>query len=219
MYYYRFIFNIAFILIACALAIVAFRRMDRAARYLAVLVWVALLSELAGHVSVLAMGSNSLVYMLYGFIELMLIGLFFNAALDTLRTYRVGILLGVIGLVFGVLGFLRGAGIDQLNVDFILLECVIVNLLALYFFYCYLFRQEEIRGDAIRLFALVCLLMFSNLIAFIHYAMYDYISVLFRDQGISLQVTVAVINALVYVGFSLVFYRYVRTPLPKAELK
>lgn len=208
MYYILLITSTTFMVTAGLAAALRFRRLDLPARFLAVLVWGAFLSEVIAYISVRIIKNNSLTYTIYGIFEFVLVCLYFNSALHSLSRRKVGIVVGAIGALFGLTNLLFFQEEGTLNTGFILLGTVVITFMSLLFFYSYLYRPSDIRGSQPRLFAATSFLMFGSLLTFVHFSLYDFISQLYVNEGINLYLVMACLNALMYLGFTIVFLTY-----------
>lgn len=133
------IFGVYYIilLLATIIGILLYRRLDTALRFIVILLILTVMSETTSYILVELeeYGVRYSMFHIYSILQLILITLFFIYATRPFH-YRKQIAITIFACpLIGVLNIVFFQPIDKLNTNMLMLECLIINTMSLYFIY------------------------------------------------------------------------------------
>lgn len=199
----------ATLLLATTTAISRYRHMDTAMRFIAMLLILTVVSESGSYilVEVKEYGTRYAFFHVYSILQLLLVSLFFIYAIRSSH-YRKQIATAVfIFPLMGILNVVFFQPIDKLNTNILMLECLIINTMSLYFIYWLIIHsgQNLFKSSHFQI-ALTLLVLWSSTFFF-----WGLIPVLDDDNWAYLNVIGhihAVTNIVVYGCIALILYYY-----------
>lgn len=114
-----------------------FRQIDCATRMIALFVWLGLVTEIAARLVILhaSKPNNHPVYNISCLIEWLLICLYYNYSLSSLRRKHTGWYLGIGGIVFGIVNLTCLQAVTRMSSNFLFFECAGILSLSFYSIY------------------------------------------------------------------------------------
>ncbi len=201
---------IYFSLLAClsVFLLFRFRKTDRASGFICILIWVAFISELTAKYTSVKYHTNMPVYAIYGFLEFIMVSLYFNYSIDTFRKHHIGYFTAVVGVAIGVANSIWYQPLNTLNTLYIFLECIGIVCMSLYSFYRLLLINTTLRLRERVHFWIPCIFLFYWCTTLSSWGLYDYFRTGVKDKTRILNISLSLVNILTYFAYGIVFFLY-----------
>jgi hypothetical protein len=194
--------------------ILRFNKLDLGSKILCILIAVCILNESISYYCAVKYHTNLLVYNIYDLVEFFLVCLYFNSTIDIFIKKKIGLFLGIIGLVVGLLTMYSIQPTKQINTYFIFFEGFCITGMSLYAFYKILLNNEQLQLTLYPHFWFTAtLLMYWN-ISLANWGTYDLLRVKFPGIIGFLNSFIWSLDILCYMAFGTIFYLY-----PKMQAK
>lgn len=190
------------------LLLVRFKRIDKASRHICILIWLVFLTEVLANYAASRYHNNMPVYAVYGYIEFVLISLYFNYSIDTFRAHHIGYFIALAGLVTGISNSIWYQPINTLNTLYIFLECIGIVCMSLYSFYRLLLTETTIKVYEQVHFWFPCIFLFYWCATLSCWGMYDHFRSTVHDKTPILNISLTIVNMVTYLTFGIVFLRF-----------
>jgi len=118
----RFYVELCTLLFASVAAILRYKYLDWGGRYLCFWVLASLVTEIVAFYTAHVYKTNSLAYSVFGFVEVVLLCLFFRSVIDVFRRRKALIFVAIAMVILGLLNMLYLQPPKELNTNFIILE-------------------------------------------------------------------------------------------------
>ncbi|WP_118973940.1 hypothetical protein [Taibaiella koreensis] len=207
---FKILLPLYFGLIFCLAVLLPFRfkRVDKASRFICILVWTGFLAELVARYASVRYHNNMPVYAINRLVEFGLISLYFNYSVDVFTKHRVGYIIGAIVILIGVANSIWYQPLNTLNTLYIFLECIGVVCMSLYSFYRLLLTNTSIRLHERVHFWIPCIFVFNWCGTLSCWGLYDYFRKGITEKLPILNISLVLINTLTYLAFGLIFLLY-----------
>lgn len=201
----------SYICLLFCLAVLLFFRyklIDKASRFLCLLMWLVCLTETVAQYAAIKYHSNIPVYTIYGFAEFILISLYFNYSIDTFQKRDIGYYIAAIGVSIGIANTIWYQPLHTLNTNYIFLECISIVCMSLYSFYRFLLTSTTMRLYERVHFWFPCIFLFNWCATLSSYGLYDHFLNVVRDKVSILNISLTSVSILTYLAFGIVFFFY-----------
>ncbi len=195
------------LLLAAAIAIFRFAKVDKATRALCCWIWLGVTTESLAWLWALRQGNNMPVYTISSFAELAIICSYFHFSQPDIGKKKIGYLVVPAVTILGVLNLIYLQPIDQNNSNFVFLECLVFSIMGLYSIYR-LLLADDIRLTQQTHFWIVLIFQFYQCGSLWNWGFYNYMLRRHNDVLIVWQAIFITINVIVYAGFALVLFLY-----------
>lgn len=148
------------------------------------------------------------VYGAFGPIQLLLIALYFNYSVQYFSRTKIGIYVGVIGLILGYGNYFFIQTPYNFNNYFLLLESIIVVSMCLFSFYAMLQSDDDMRLRRNPHFWITAIFLFFWTVTFMFWGLYGFLSQELGVNTLKLHMFLLIVNVCTYVGFGVVFLLY-----------
>ncbi len=197
-------------LLICLAVLLAFRykKVDKASRFICILVWSGLLTELVARYASVRYHNNMPVYAVTRFVGFAFISMYFNYSIDVFRKHHIGYLIAAIVILTGVANSIWYQPLATLNTLYIFLECISVVCMSLYSFYRLLLPNTTIRLHEQVHFWIPCIFVFNWCGTLSCWGLYDYFRKGITEKIPILNISLVFVAILTYLSFGLVFLLY-----------
>lgn len=195
------------ILVVAAYAIRRYKMVDKTTRYIFFWIWLGLLTEALGYISIKLFQTNIPVYGVSSILEFILLCFYFNESVLPLKEKNIGIILAAAGILLGILNALFLQPLPTVNSNFLFLECLVIVCLALYALYR-MFVEPDLKLWKETHFCFGCLIVFYECISLWNWGIYDYIGQFYPEKSMVLNVSLIAGNLLVYIFCGILIYLY-----------
>jgi len=198
------------LLLALASGLYRYKRLDKAARILCLLLGASAITEIIAAYAAYRYHNNIPVYSLYDLVEFLLTALYFNYTISAFRKYNTGIYVGIAGVVCGILNLVFLQPISRFNSNFLFLEStgIIVMSLTLLSELMLNRDQQELKRNPHAWFALIFALFWS--VTFLNWPLYDYFALHIKNGSFIIGYSMLAENIAMYGGITAVFLFYPR---------
>lgn len=204
----RIIIGLIAVLLSVIPAILNYKMLGIAERYFAFTLMFKLLSELIADYSARVYHNNMPVIGIVQPIEFFLICLYFNYSVDAFYKNKVGTIIGVSGLFFGVCNYFFIQSPYVINSLFLILKGVLIIALCLYAFYRLLILDDDIDLTANVNFWINSLMLFYWSTTTLLWGAYDMLISELNVSKVLIHNLLILINVITYLGFGTVFLLY-----------
>lgn len=195
---------IVVIITAALSGLLRFKKRDKASKLLVMLLLLTLISEMTAYVCAIVYHNNMFVYHIFAPIQLLLLGLYFDNTIDLFKKKRIGIKVGILGVITATINTILFQPLNTLNSNFLLFEGLIIMAMVLYAF------QRILNNDNIDIFRyhhfwFNIILVFFWSLTYTIWALYN---ALYTQQfafTAYLSTIIKTINIITYAGFGVVF--------------
>jgi hypothetical protein len=211
---YNLVYHIYYIslVFACLCSLCRYKRLDIASKVICVLVCCALLNESAAYYVAIKYHNNLPVYAIYCFIEFGLLCLYFNFLIDVFTKKKIGIYIGVAGIIFGVVNVTFVQNLNSINSYFLFFEGLSVIALSLFAFFRLLLKHDSLNLYRYHHFWFISILIFFWSITFLTWGLYDYINLELQHEAWKINVGLMIAGTITYGCFGFVFILYPKIP-------
>ena len=180
--------------------------------YSTTLLWLytcaAFIVEFTAIVAIIQFGNNMPLYGIYSLIEFGLLTAYFNYSVDVLRVKNVGLIIGFIGILFGVANIIFFQPLTVFNSYFLYFEGTVVICLSFVSFFRLFFLSDDLQLIRLRHFWFSFILCSFWTTTFLFWGLYDYLYKNKNEWAGLVNSTVNVISCVTYFAFATVFWRY-----------
>jgi hypothetical protein len=185
-----------------------YKHTDKASRFICILIWLSFLSELIARYTTKKYHNNMPVYAIYGFLEFIMVSLYFNYSIDTFRKHHIGYFIAAVGVIIGVANSIWYQPIDTLNTLYIFLECIGIVCMSLYSFYRLLLTNTTLKLHNRVHFWIPCIFLFNWCATLSSWGMYDHFRTAVKDRTPILNISLSIVSILTYLAFGIIFLLY-----------
>lgn len=210
-HYLNHILSYTYILVLLCISLLLplrYRQADKASVFLCLLIWLVFFTEMTAMYAASRYHNNMPVYAIYGFIEFVLVSLYFNYSIDTFRKHNIGYFIALAGIIIGIINSIWYQPVFTLNTIYIFLECIGIVCMSLYSFY-----RQLLTGTTLRLhervhFWFPCIFLFNWCATLSCWGLYDHFRNTVKDKIPILNISLTFVNILTYLAFGIVFLLY-----------
>ena len=207
-------FYLPLLFIAAAIALFYWRILSLADRWMSILLIVTIIQECISRFLAFQ-GNNFITFHIYTPIELFLISIYFDRSISFKRPYRVGIIVGVAGIILAAINTIFFQSVKGINSYFLIFEACVILSFCMLSFYRLLIRDNIIPRRMTHFWLTICFLFYSSL-TFVIYGLYG--AMIGHDTSLAkiFDLTLYFANLFLYFGIALVFFRYKKL-IPSGE--
>lgn len=147
-----------------------------------------------------------LLYHVYSPIELLIICLYFNEKIQSLKRFHIGIAIGVLGFIIASINIIFVQPYNTINSIFLVYEGFCVIALSLYSFYRLALDETELTRSSQFWFTTILLIYWSTV--FIYWGMFPLLITTLKTSMAKITTGMRLINIFTYIGFAIVFINY-----------
>jgi len=190
------------------------KRQVKAMGFLTAFLIISFISELIAMFLSLMHGNNMIVYHVYAPVSLWLVGLYYQESITSFRKYKIGHLIGMMGLLVAILNVRFFQNLSAFNSNFILFFGLCIIGMCLYSF-IYIINNEERKLTEIRLFWVSLIFLIFWCSTYLIFALVDILVLTAEPKGLTVVYTLLwLVNLLQYAGLGVLFF----IPEPKIKL-
>ena len=152
--------------------------------------------------------SNLSLYAIYDFIEFGMLCYYFNNAIDIFRQKKIGLYIGIIGILFGIVNLIFLQHITSLNSFFLLFEGLSVIAMSLFAFFRMLLKYDSLRLYRYPHFWFIRIILFFWSITFLTWGLYDYINTQLHQSMLTIDTALETVGSITYCALGTVFLLY-----------
>jgi len=152
--------------------------------------------------------NNLSVYSVNSLVEFGIMGLYFNASIDTFKKKHIGYYIAVGGIIMGLINLLFIQGVRTLNSYFLVFEGICIIGMSLFFFFRLLLREDDLKLYKNVHFWFATILSFFWSATFINWSLYDYFTINFKDKVWVADISRLIAGIIAYLGVCAVFILY-----------
>jgi hypothetical protein len=194
------------ILTSITAAILQWRAVSKADRFIITLLLITLLNEGLAIVAMKILRNDMLLYHVYSPIELLIICLYFNEKIQSLKRFHIGIAIGVLGFIIASINIIFVQPYNTINSIFLVYEGFCVIALSLYSFYRLALDETELTRNSQFWFTTILLIYWSTV--FIYWGMFPLLITTLKTSMAKITTGMRLINIFTYIGFAIVFINY-----------
>ena len=211
----QFLPYISLLILAALISLYRWPILSRADRWVCLLLCATLLQESLAEYFKVQFKNNFITYHIYTPIELFIIALYFDQSMRFKHPYRVGISIGILGIILSIINTVYFQPIHTFNSYYLLFEGCIVVSLCLLSFYKLLIREDIITRRMSNFWLTMCFLFYWSL-TYVNLGLFTV--QIGRDDMLAkvFTWTLYLANLLFYFGLALVFLRYKKL-IPSGE--
>jgi hypothetical protein len=173
-----------------------------------VLLGVTFLNECVAFAFAKLFGNNMPVYGVFNLIQMTLLGLYFNRAIDRFRARNIGLKLALVGVLIGLANLIFFQPLTAFNSYFLLLESIAVISFCLFLFARLMLQPEGGPVLSNPHFWIATILTFFWSVTFFYWGVREYIIAAHHDKFWIAGVLLIVVNMVTYAGLGAVFLFY-----------
>lgn len=186
-------------------AIYSYRRVDKATKFICMLIWLSSVTESVAWLAVVKFSNNLPVYGVASIAEFIVICLYFNDSLPYYKHRHTGRIVAAAGALFGILNTIIFQPLLTINSNFLFVECICVVCLSLFAIY------QRLMATDMRLlkethFWGSCIFLGYKCSALWSWGFYDYVSDRFIGQIIYLNIGLLLVNLLTYLSLAILLF-------------
>ncbi|MEO6831655.1 MAG: hypothetical protein ABI169_05615 [Chitinophagaceae bacterium] len=166
------------------------------------------IAEVVARMAAIEFGNNMAVYAVYSPIELLLICLYFNFSIPTLRRTGIGWYLAILGIVVSVLNAVFFQPLTEFNSNFLYFEGIVIIGLSLYSFYHLVRSSDDLRLAKLRHFWFPFIQCAFWTITFLNWGLYEYFNAHAQRFVVAINIFIGMISGVTYLCIALVFWQY-----------
>jgi hypothetical protein len=194
------------ILTSIIAAVVQWRSVSKADRFIIALLIVTFLSEALAIAAMQILRNDMLLYHIYSPIELFIICLYFNEKIKPLKKHYIGIAACILGVMIATANIIFLQPYNTINSIFLVYEGFCVIALSLYSFYRLALNETELIKSSQFWFTTILLIYWSTV--FIYWGMFPLLITTLKTSMAKITTGMRFINILTYIGFAIVFINY-----------
>lgn len=201
----------------CALSFAAFycifkfKAADKATRFICILIWNGFITEIIAWQFARAFHNNLSVYTISCFVELSLVSLYYNYSIDVFRRWRIGVYIGILGLLSGVLNTVILQPLDSFNSNFLFLEGLLILLMSLFALFRILIVDDynlQLQGNLH--FWIPCVFVLYQCGTLLSWNAYQYFVAKTTYEAALLHICILFINIVAYLAFVFLLYHFLK---------
>ncbi|WP_461789465.1 hypothetical protein [Pedobacter sp.] len=200
--------NLSAFAMTCLVALLRYRILDKGMRFFAISCITAFFTELLALIWAFYYENNMPVYAIYNVVEVLLVCLFFNYSIPSLRRKNIGLWLGVISALLGIVNLMFFQPLKSLNSNFIYYQGILVIALSMFAIIDEIMRSEENGNRFSPKFYISVLLIIYWVVSFLYWGLYEYLIGIFGKDNILIGYLMALVCCLLNVAFSYLLIRY-----------
>lgn len=185
-----------------------YKKVNRSTKLICLLIWLGFLTELIGLYAAKIYHNNYPVYNISCYFEFIVISLYYNYSIKTLREKHIGIYIAVGGVILGIINTLWLQKLTALDSNFLFLECILVVSMSLYSIYRFALFDDEMNLHQQVHFWIAFILLFEQCASLSSWGFYDKFAEEDAGKAVILDETVLSINIITYLSFCALFFRY-----------
>jgi hypothetical protein len=182
------------------------RFLHPADRKISLLLLAALISELVSEYAIRQYRNNMPVFHVWSPIELFIICIYFEQRISFIKQYRIGRIIGCMGIVLAILNAIFFQPITTINSVFLLFEGFSIIGLSLFAFYRLVLEEAEIMLNPHFWFSTILLIFWSSV--FVYWGIYPMLLTSLSAYMKGLTSALWTINICCYLGMATVFFLY-----------
>lgn len=207
-YYLKAYTIIAVIGLSFITGVSQYKRLDASSKYIVILTGFSFLCEILAHFFAVYAKNNYPIYNLYSIVEFFLLTAYFNSVVTALGRNNVGLLIGAIGVVFGILNLLLLQPVNTFNSNFLFIEGFVIIGLSLYSFYDVLIRDDDIILNRMPTFWFNSVFLIYWSATYLTWPVYNLVQLTFNINPLYIDTSLWFVSLLMYSIISIVFIRY-----------
>jgi hypothetical protein len=183
------------------------RHLSNADKIIALLLAVALVEEIVAFMAMRLHGNNLWLSHIYCPLELLLVSLYFDKSIKLFHRYRIGVAVGLSGLLLAAINSIFIQSLETMNSYFLLFEGCIIIMFSLLSYHQILMDEEKLPYQFAQFWISTCFLLFWSA-TFTGWGVYNVVK---QDDFILnpiINKVVAAANYSFYIGLMIVFIRY-----------
>ncbi len=184
------------------------RTIDAASKIIAILVCCAFINECTAYYLAKKYHNNLPLYTIYSFFEFGILCLYFSKIIDVFIKKKIGIYIGILGIILGILNLIFLQHLYDLNSYFLLFESLSVIGMALFAFFRMLLKQDSLKLNKYPHFWFTSILLFFWSITFLSLGLYEYINTRLHRSIVTIDTALDIIGCITYIGLGCVFLLY-----------
>lgn len=206
-YTIRFVIYLAVIFMAIVISVFKYKQLDKASKVFCVLLVTTLISETCSFFLAKYYRNNFPVYHFFAPVQLFLVGLYFNYAIESFRRKNIGLYIGIIGILFSAFNTLYLQPIKTFNSYFLLFEGLCTIFMCLYAFNK-MFVNDDIDILKSHHFWFTFILLTFWSITYVNWGVREFIRYKMLEMIFSVGNVLWLVNVLTYSGIAFVFLFY-----------
>lgn len=195
------------LLCASVVSLIQFKKLDKASRYIAVLISFTFLVESLALWAAYEFQQNNPIYNTANIIEFVLLTLYFNNSISSFKKRNVGYKIAAAGIIVALFNLFFIQDIFILNTNFLAVESLSIVGMCLYYFYDFLRGDTYLEKLPPQFWATSLLLIFWSFTLF-HWLVGFYIMYTNSYVADWPYHIIMVVNALTYLSFGILFFNY-----------
>lgn len=184
------------------------KQLDKASKLVVLLAGSSFFCELIAHFFALNKKNNYPIYNVFSLIEFLILSIYFNTIIDRFKNKKVGVILGVSGVLFGILNILLFQPLDSFNNNFLFLEGFTIICLCLYSFYEILLNEDSIELNTMPAFWFNTAFLMYWSATYLTWPIYILVQITYKINTLYIDTALWVFSFLMYALISIVFIRY-----------
>lgn len=173
-------------------------------KLLSILLICTLISEISALILIAKYKNNSFGYHIFNPIQFLIICLYYNRIIPEFKKYHIGVILGSLGLLFGIINTLFIQGFNTFNSNYLLFESVAIIMMSLHFFYS-LIKTDKSNTMSYQPFWICLTFLLFWSITYTNWGlMHVFNSQIYKRPAI-LGIILIAVNILTYSSFAVIF--------------
>lgn len=185
-----------------------YKKLDTASKILSILICCALINEYAAYYLAIKYKNNLALYDIYSIIEFGILCLYFNKVIDVFIEKKIGIYIGIGGIIFGIMNLIFIQHLNSFNSYFLLFEGLSVIGMCLFAFFRMLLKYDSLKLYKYPHFWFISIILFFWSITFLTWGLYEYITQQLRQSASNINTGLAIIGTITYCCLGCVFLLY-----------
>lgn len=210
MYYIGICIVLLFTLLPFAVSVFRWKELDLPSRIFAILLGCVFTVECLATYTAIRYRNNIEVYNVAGWLQLVLVCLYFNYSISCFRKWHIGLYLAAASVVLGFLNTLYLEPVGEINTFSLTYQAILVVFLGIMLFTELLLQEGYVNAYKSVHFWLVLILVLFNSLTLVNYSLYDYLALELSERAYLLTVYIWFCGLLTNIGFTLVFIFYHR---------
>ena len=196
------------LLLATLSGIIRFKSMDIASRIISILIFLSFLTEIIAYYSARMFHTNIAVYTVFSLFEFLLTSLYFNYSIDIFYKNRIGVYIGLSGLLLGLLNIIFFQPINQIDSYFLFFEAITTIAMCFTFLARLMMLHDQLKIHKYHHFWFVVIITFYWCSTFLNFSLHKYIVFDLKKNAWILDALNLVENIVTYLSIAIVFLLY-----------
>lgn len=205
---YQYYVALPLFLITLGIGLYNFKKLDIGGRIICVLLLTEILNESIAWYTAKKYHTNIAEYNIYSLIEFSITCWYFNNVIDIFKKKKIGLYIGVCGVIFGILDILLVEHLNVLNSYFLFLEGFLIIGMCLFAFFRLLLKHEEMRLFRYPHFWLISIFLFFWCITYLSWGLYNILGTRFSQYIPIISFCIWLVNIITYGGIGSIFLLY-----------